>query len=56
MISELLNIRTGEVVVPNPGEYCDLLANMCPDLPTIYNFKREVVLSKLSAVSQDRKA
>lgn len=51
MIDELLSIRHGDKTVANPNEYCDLLAKMCPDLPTIYNFKREVVLKTLSEVA-----
>lgn len=48
LLNEFLKIRQGELPVKNPSEYCDLTASMCPDLPTIYNFKREVVTSTLS--------
>lgn len=44
MIGELLEIRHGLKAVSNSGEYCNLVAAMCPDLPTIYNFKREIVM------------
>lgn len=44
LINEFLSIRHGKKPVNNPGEYCDLVATMCPDLPTIYNYKREVLI------------
>lgn len=44
MINEFLDLRHGVRQAQNPGEYCNLLASMCPDLPTIYNYKREVMM------------
>ncbi|KAL4498625.1 hypothetical protein ABPG72_019743 [Tetrahymena utriculariae] len=46
LINEFLSIRHGKKLVNNPGEYCDLVATMCPDLPTIYNYKREVLIKQ----------
>lgn len=46
IIEEFLDIRHGKKPVANPGEYCDLVSNMCPDLPTIYNYKREVIMKQ----------
>jgi hypothetical protein len=54
MINEFLDIRTGAKSVENPNEYCDLLASMCPDLPTIYNFKREVITAALNKIENPK--
>jgi len=40
------NVEEAESKVKDPLEFTTVFTQMCPDLPTIYNYRRELILRK----------
>lgn len=42
------NLEGAELKVKDPLEFTTVFTQMCPDLPTIYNYRREIILKKFN--------
>ena len=54
MSEQFLQIRSGKLENSNPMEVTTLLAQMCPDLYTIYNFRRELINLALGKIEESK--
>lgn len=54
MSEQFLQIRSGKLENANPLEITTLLAQMCPDLYTIYNFRRELINLTLGKIEESK--
>ncbi|KRX09792.1 hypothetical protein PPERSA_02664 [Pseudocohnilembus persalinus] len=44
MLDEFLEIRHDKKKVQEPLEFCNIMVELCPEIPHVYNFRRELLL------------
>lgn len=55
MLQEFLEIRHGKKEVKDPIEFCNIMVQLCPEIPHVYNFRREILLKQIEEL-KDLKA
>ena len=54
-LKEFFELRHGKKDIPEKLEFTTIITQLCPDLYSAYNFRRELILEKFKSLKEDQK-